>query len=253
MPLPPPDHFQGKTVIEHLQETRQKGAWAAAEIHGTELSGSLGAGTDATRETAIAILLIGLIFLFSPLDPSYFSFFILLFSAGWLIWKTGRSAILAWARLERLHRLIEEERWEIQHNRQQEKEELTGLYASKGFQGKLLEQVIDVLMADDNRCLRVMLEEEMGLTLETYDHPLKQALGAALGTACTAGLALVGWLGGGFLGLFAATGIALVSGTWIVCRVERNRILSSLIWIVAIVALVIGLVYGLSLKLFTIP
>ncbi len=35
-------------------------------------------------------------------------------------------------------------------------------------------------MADDNRLLRVMLEEELGLTLEAYEHPLKQAFGALL-------------------------------------------------------------------------
>ena len=34
-------------------------------------------------------------------------------------------------------------------------------------------------MADGDRLLRVMLEEELGFSLEVYDHPLKQALGFA--------------------------------------------------------------------------
>ena len=55
------------------------------------------------------------------------------------------------------------------------------MYEQKGLSGDLLDQVIEVLMADDNRLLRVMLEEELGLTLESYEHPLKQAAGAGLG------------------------------------------------------------------------
>ena len=31
------DHFEGKSVQEHLKAARAKGALAAAEIHGTEM------------------------------------------------------------------------------------------------------------------------------------------------------------------------------------------------------------------------
>jgi hypothetical protein len=249
MALPPPsDHFHGKTVVEHLKEARQKGALAAAEIHGTEMSGSVAAGADAARETATALLLIGLIFSFTKFEHAFVLFFLLMFSAGWLIWKTGRSALLGWGRLERLHRLIEEERWEIQHNRQQEREELTGLYEAKGFEGKLLEQVIDVLMADDNRCLRVMLEEEMGLTLEAFEHPLKQACGAAIGVAVASSIALIGWLTGGYSGLFVGIALILAGATWMASSLERNRVLNALIWVTALIALVAGILYGFFLK-----
>lgn len=251
MTLPPPpfDHFQGKTVVEHLKEARQRGAFASAETHGTEMPGSLSAGADSSRETAIALLLIGLIFALGNIDPSFVFFFLILFSIGWLIWKTGRSALLGWSRLERLHRLIEEERWEIQHNRQQEREELTGLYQAKGFEGNLLEQVIDVLMADDNRCLRVMLEEEMGLTLETYEHPLKQAFGAGLGVLIASGISLIGWFLGNFTGLFIASGLILACASWLACSIEKNRVLSGLVWVGALVVLMAGITYGLFLKL----
>ncbi len=90
----------------------------------------------------------------------------------------GRSAWLGWSRLERLHRILAQEKWEIEHNREQEREELGVLYAAKGFEGKLLEDVLDVLMADGDRLLKVMVEEELGLTLESQVHPLKQGLGA---------------------------------------------------------------------------
>ena len=67
------------------------------------------------------------------------------FASATLLLKCGRSAILGWSRLSRLHRLIEEERWEIEHHRPQEKEELIALYKAKGFSGDLLDEVIERL------------------------------------------------------------------------------------------------------------
>src|SRR5262249_53556095 len=120
---------------------------------------------------------------------------LLIVAGAWLIWKTGRSAWLGWSRIERLHRVVEQEKWEIEHHRQQEREELKALYATKGFEGKLLEDVLDVLMADGDRLLRVMVEEELGLTLESHEHPLKQAVGAGLGVLFSSILCLFGlWL-----------------------------------------------------------
>ena len=94
--------------------------------------------------------------------------------------------MLGWSRLERLHRVIEEERWEIEHHRPQEREELRALYAAKGLRENSSMRSIEVLMADDNRLFQVMLEEELGLTLEAYEHPLKQAFGAFFGAHCSA-------------------------------------------------------------------
>ena len=179
-------HFEGKEAAEHLRAARAKGAKATAEVHGTEMPGYLSAFADSLRETSV--LLIGMWILLSQfgLSSTKTLWVLGLFSIGWLFWKVGRSSLLGWARLERLHRLIQQEQWEIEHHRAQEKEELTAMYQQKGLSGKLLEQVVEVLMADDNRLLRVMLEEELGLTLETYEHPLKQAAGAGLGV-------IIGW------------------------------------------------------------
>lgn len=174
----PPEHFQGLSVSEHLKMAQRKGKIASEELHGSELPGHLAAGSETAKEMAIGLLLLWTLGASFP--------FLALFALGWLLWKSGRIAIAGWAKLERLHRLIEEERWEIEHHREQEKEELKELYQAKGFQGKLLDEVVDVLMADDNRLLKVMLEEEIGLSLEVYEHPLKQALGAAIGALAVA-------------------------------------------------------------------
>ena len=125
------DHFQGKAAVDHLKDARARGADASAEFHGVEIPGHIAAATDAAKDTATMLFLLWLVLqLFGMAAPWTFY---LMFSIGIAIWKTGRSALLAYARLERLHRLIEEERWEIEHHRHQERDELMALYRLKGF------------------------------------------------------------------------------------------------------------------------
>src|SRR3954462_13564660 len=111
------DHFEGKSVHEHLKAARAKGALAAAEIHGSEMPGHLSAAADAARDTAVVLLLLWILFSLTPL-----LFFLV--ATGLFLWKVGRSALLGAARVETLHRVIEEEGWGIQHAREQEREEL---------------------------------------------------------------------------------------------------------------------------------
>lgn len=236
----PPLHFKGKEALEHVIEARLKGKAASAEIHGTELPGHLSAAFDAAKETAFALLLLTLLLSELPLPPSKAHLLALAFMAGFLLWKVGRSAILGWARLERLHRLIEEERWEIEHHRAQEKEELKALYAAKGFSGKLLDEAVEVLMADDNRLLQVMLEEELGLNLETVEHPLKQAAGAFLGVL---GAALVFSSAIFFLpsyGAYLATFVIIGLSSAALAKLMKNKPLPSIVWNLAIATLGVG-------------
>jgi VIT1/CCC1 family predicted Fe2+/Mn2+ transporter len=236
---PPSEHFEGKSVVDHLKEARERGAMASAEIHGTEMPGHLAAGADSSKEMAIGLLILWVILShFVNFDRTWT--YLLLFSAGWILWKTARSAILGYSRMERLHRLIEEERYEIEHHRAQEREELTEMYRAKGLTGKLLEEVIDVLMADDNRLLQVMLEEELGLTLHAYEHPLKQAFGALCGAIAGAALCLFGlWLLPAFgLPLFAAIVVAISST--ISAKLERNSTWNAIIWNLGIAGVVTG-------------
>jgi len=241
----PPDHFAGKTVVEHLREARAKGALAAAEIHGTEMPGHIAAGADAAKETAFAALVLWVIVEHLLPSISVLSF-LTLFFCGWLIWKSGRSALLGWARMERLHRVIEEERWEIEHHRTQERQELTELYRAKGFTGKLLNEVIDVLMADDNRLLRVMLEEELGLTLEAYEHPLKQSAGAGVGVLGSALLLLFGAWALPSCGLPIAAALIVMIAASIAAHLEGNKPIYAIIWNLAVATLTAGTTYFLG-------
>ena len=161
-----------------------------------------------------------------------------------------RSAILGWARLERLHRLIEEERWEIEHHRPQEKEELRALYAAKGFSGKLLDEAVEVLMADDNRLLQVMLQEELGLSLESYEHPLKQAAGAFAGALGAALLMAAGLFLLPFWGAVAAAALIIAIASGAVARLEKNAPLPAIVWNLAVAALASGAAYFAGQLLF---
>lgn len=227
------NHFKGKEALEHVIEARRKGQAASQEVHGTELPGHYSALADAAKETTVILLILATLFK----EP----YVIGCFAAAWLIWKVGRSAILGWSRLERLHRVIEEERWEIEHHRHQEKEELTALYAAKGFTGKLLEEAVSVLMADDNRLLQVMLEEELGLSLESYEHPLKQAAGALIGVIGAAAILSIGIF---FLpaawGPFACGALTLTLSAATSAQLEKNQPLPAIIWNLAVAALSIG-------------
>jgi hypothetical protein len=231
----PPEHFQGKTVSEHLIEARKKGAFARGEMHGSELPGHLAAGAETAQEIAAALLLLATIQ--APFLLLWF------FALGWTLWKTGRAAIRGWAKLERLHRVIEEERWEILHHRDQEKEELQELYRAKGFEGKLLDEAISVLMADDNRLLQVMLEEELGLRLEAYEHPLKQALGALLGAGAAVALLFIGAQLWQTTGLIASAFVVAALGAGLSAHFEKRSILKATVWNLALLFLTAAILY----------
>lgn len=223
-------HFKGKEVVQHLYDARLKGKAATSEVHGAELPGHFFSCFDAIKETAMLMLILHLLAF-----PTYlFITFILLF----MVYKFGRSSLLGWIRLQRLHRLIEEERWEIEHHRHQERKELEALYQAKGFSGRLLQEVVDVLMADDNRLLQVMLEEELGLTLEAFEHPLKQGLGALVGVLI-AGVVLYGCL---FIpyGIWVGSLLLVAITAALSAKKEQNPVASSVIWNVSL-TLLIGL------------
>ncbi len=176
--MPNSDHFQGKSPLEHLFEARKKGSAISQENHGNSLS-SFSSVFLETLKTFSVLFSLGIMSLQLYGVDSAFPVFIL-FGIGTFFWAPLQTALLHWRTLYKMHRLIGEEKWEIENNRDTERKELTAIYEAKGFSGKMLEQVIDVLMADDNRLLETMLTEEFGLPLENMEHPLKLALASFL-------------------------------------------------------------------------
>ncbi|MEC7839718.1 MAG: VIT1/CCC1 transporter family protein [Chlamydiota bacterium] len=238
-------HFNSKDAVAHVVEKQAQGIFDATEIHGTEIPGHWSAATDAAKETSIVILTVWELLV--ELDIPDFQIFKVLgvFAAAWLVWKSGRSAWLGWSRLERLHRIIAQEKWEIDHHRGQEREELKALYQAKGFEGKLLEDVVDTLMADGDRLLKVMVEEELGLSLESHEHPIKQSFGAAVGTIIATGICALGFVTYPTWGILYATLLVIGAAAGLSSRYESNRTIPAVVWNIGIAVLTYGTVHNL--------
>lgn len=66
---------------------------------------------------------------------------------------------------------IERERREMKEMPEKEKEEIRKIYRTKGFQGQELELVVQRITSDPAVWLRVMMEEELGLIVESFESP----------------------------------------------------------------------------------
>lgn len=238
-------HFQGKNGISHVAEAQARGIISSVEIHGAEIPGHLSAAADAAKESSVVLVMMWALLMHLEIPIVMMWQVLGVFASGWFVWKIGRSAWLGWSRLERLHRVLKQEKWEIDHHREQERLELKALYKAKGFEGKMLDDVVDVLMADGNRLLKVMVEEELGLSLESQEHPLKQGGGAALGTVaatllCGTGLIFFeGW------GIIVAALAVIAAAVAISARYEQNRLVSAVVWNLGIAILAFATVYYL--------
>lgn len=235
-------HFEGRDALSHVAESQVDGKLCSSEEHGAEPPGMFAAFADSLRETVLCLFLIGILFFVMGIPHEVGHKGLIAFSLGWVFWKASRSSWLAWSRLERLHRVLEQEKYEIEHHRDQEREELVALYGAKGFQGKLLDEVVDVLMADGDRLLRVMVEEEMGYRLECYEHPLRMGVGAFLGALCATIFGTIAFAWGFYP--FACASLALAGfGAFLIARSEKNRLVAAVLWVVGMVVVTASLVY----------
>jgi VIT1/CCC1 family predicted Fe2+/Mn2+ transporter len=79
------------------------------------------------------------------------------------------------------------EYWEVDNLPEKEREEIEVIYRNKGFEGVLLQQVVDVIVSDRHRWVDVMMKDELNMMEETKS-PFK------IGLATLISFILVGFI-----------------------------------------------------------
>lgn len=77
---------------------------------------------------------------------------------------------------EVLDKRIATERYEIRNEPEEEQAELRAIYRSKGLQGQLLDRVVGHLTANEERWLRAMVHDELGVVNEEPVNPWVQGI-----------------------------------------------------------------------------
>lgn len=67
------------------------------------------------------------------------------------------------------------EYWEIDNLREKEIQEMREIYRAKGFEGELLEKVVQVIISDKDRWVNEMMKDELGM-MKSEKSPLRTAL-----------------------------------------------------------------------------
>lgn len=75
-----------------------------------------------------------------------------------------------------LDKRIATERFEIEHEPEEEREELRAIYRDKGFSGPLLQQVVGHLTSNKERWHRAMVHDELGVVEDAAINPLVEGV-----------------------------------------------------------------------------
>lgn len=206
-----PDALLGSDACDHVSEARQRARQIlGGEAHLAPVDDWRRAFVSA-RDTLI-LLWITWIALEGFGSPACTPWLLVTLAAARAVlvgMSTARSTV---TQIQYYTEELEREQTEIREEPQHEREEVRALYAAKGFREPLLTQVVDTLVADDDRLLKLMMEEELGLSLQHINHPLLVAVWNG-GPALLAGLALalpLAWVPAGLEAVWVHGGGAML-------------------------------------------
>lgn len=176
-------------AADHVTEARSRArTMLAGEAH-------LGAVDDWRRalvsaRDALIVLLVVWVALHGFGDPDYTPYLLVTLASGIALIFGISTARSTFAQVQYYAEELDRERNEIRTDLDHELEEVRALYAAKGFSEPLLSEIVRTLAADDDRLLKVMMEEELGLSMFHVNHPLLVGIWNFLG-ALAGGLGLV--------------------------------------------------------------
>lgn len=177
-----------ESTYEHVAEARERARHIlAGESH-------LGAVDDWRRifvsaRDALVVVWLVWVGLHGFNDPPFTPYYLVAVTAGVALMLGISTARSTHAQVTHYAAEFERERNEIRSDFDGEREEVAALYAAKGLREPLLTQVVDVLCADEDRLLKIMMEEELGLFMYHVNHPLLVGVWN-FGAALVAGLLL---------------------------------------------------------------
>jgi VIT1/CCC1 family predicted Fe2+/Mn2+ transporter len=158
-------------AADHVSDARQRARrMLAGESH-------LGAVDDWRRalvsaRDALIFLWLACVALHGFGDPPFSGWMLVALAVAIAVLLGISTARSTHAQVEYYAAELDRERHEIRTDLEHEREEVRALYAAKGFVDPLLSQIVDTLSADEDRLLKVMMEEELGLSLYHVNHPL---------------------------------------------------------------------------------
>ncbi len=183
------------TTAAHLDAVRRRGRHLMALESETGVRAEIFHSASAARDGLILMLSLWLIL--QGVRFSGDSALVVLAAALSLALYTGIANGLAISsQLRFWHAELQRERGEIRTQPDFERDEVRALYEAKGFSGPILDEIVETLCADEDRLLKIMLEEELGIFFEQANHPV--VMGFLTGSAALLGglaIAITGFLG----------------------------------------------------------
>ena len=155
---------------------------------------------------------------------------------------------------DQYHRIRREELAEIDAIPEIEREEIREAYAAKGFSGKDLDRVVDVITSDKDRWAEAMMQEEHGMTEEKAEGAFLHGLATFLGFVVFGSVPLIPYFvfhGGSdnFTYAIVGTAIALLLVGVTRSLVTRERIYRGAIEILLIGGVTASIAYGVGVAL----